>query len=353
MRLFFWGTLIFLVLVRVFLTKTVYPEGKRVRVKGTVREEPIKYDYQQKLNLRGLKVFLPKFPEVSYGDKIVVEGRVKEGKLEVAKLVSLEKSRGLLANVREKIIGFYKKSLPEPHASLIAGITLGAKGEIPPLFWKDLTQTGLAHVVVASGSNVSLVGGFLMGVFTLFFERGVVIPLILLAIWLYAALAGFEAPIIRAAVMGSIAFSAQAMGKISNAWRALVFAALVMLIVKPEWASDLGFILSFVATSCLILFQRRIEKFLKKVPDILREGLASSSAAQIGVAPILFVTFGQFNLLSPIVNALVLWTVPLIMAIAAVAGLLGLIVPGLARLLLYLVYPLTSWFIFMNGLFAK
>jgi len=353
MRFLFWGTLIILVLVRIFLTKPIYPEGKMVRVRGTVREEPIKYDYQQKINLLGLKVFLPKFPEISYGDKIIVEGVVKNGKLEGAELVRLEKSRGLLANVREKIIGFYKKSLPEPHASLIAGITLGAKGEIPPLFWKDLTRTGLAHVVVASGSNVSLVGGFLLGVFTLFFARGVVIPLILLAIWLYAAMAGLEAPIIRAAVMGSIAFSAQAAGKLSSAWRALVLAALVMLIVKPEWVNDLGFILSFVATSCLILFQGRIGKFFRKVPDILREGLSSSLAAQIGVTPILFVTFGQFNLLSPIANALVLWTVPLIMAISGVAGLLGLIFPGLGRLVLYLAYPLTGWFIFINTLFSK
>ncbi|MEK7112411.1 MAG: ComEC/Rec2 family competence protein, partial [Patescibacteria group bacterium] len=85
----------------------------------------------------------------------------------------------------------------------------------------------------------------------------------------------------------------------------------------------------------------------------LREGLASSLAAQIGVSPILFVTFGQFNLLSPVANALVLWTVPLIMAISGVAGLLSLIIPGLARLVLYLAYPLTSWFIFINSLFSK
>lgn len=353
MRFLFWATLFILVLVRIFLAKPAYPEGKKVRVTGTVREEPVRYDYQQKLNLRGLRIFLSKFPEISYGDKVTVEGRVKEGKLEEAKLLSLEKSRGLLANVREKIIDFYKKSFPEPHASLVAGVTLGAKGEIPPLFWKDLTRTGLAHVVVASGSNVSLVGGFLLGVFTLFFARGVVIPLILLAIWLYAALAGLEAPIIRAAVMGSIAFSAQVAGKLSSAWRALVLAALVMLIVKPEWVNDLGFILSFVATACLVLFQARIESFLKKVPDILREGLSTSLAAQIGVSPILFVTFGQFNLLSPIANALVLWTVPLIMAISGLAGLLSLVVPSLARLILYLAYPLTSWFIFVNSLFAK
>ena len=352
MRFLFWGTLVILVIARIFLTKTDYPEGKKVRVTATVREEPIKYEYYQKIKLLGLNVYLPKFPEISYGDKIIVEGIVFDGKLEKAKLIRIEKRQGLLLNFRERIISFYRKSIPEPHASLLAGITLGSKGGIPEGFWQDLTKTGLAHVVVASGSNVSLVGGFLVGIFTLFFTRRLVLPLILVGIWLYAVLAGFEAPIIRAAIMGTIAFSAQQIGKLSSAWRALVLSALTMLIIKPEWVGDLGFILSFVATASLMLFQARIGKFLKAVPGILREGLSTSLAAQIGVTPILFVTFGQFNLLSPIANALVLWTVPLIMVISGLAGLFGLIFPGLARLILYLAYPLSSWFLFIVDLFS-
>ncbi len=351
MRFLFWGMLTALVIARIFLTKTDYPEGKKVRVTATVREEPIKYEYYQKIKLLGLKVYLPKFPEISYGDKIIIEGIVFDGKLEKAKLIKIEKRHGFLPNFRERIISFYRKSIPEPHASLIAGITLGSKGGIPEGFWEDLTKTGLAHVVVASGSNVSLVGGFLVGILTLFFSRRLAIPLILVGIWFYAVLAGFEAPIIRAAIMGSIAFSAQQIGKLSSAWRALVLSALAMLIIKPEWVGDLGFVLSFVATASLMLFQARIGKFLKAVPGILREGMSTSFAAQIGVAPILFVTFGQFNILSPVANALVLWTIPLIMVISGLAGLFGLILPDLARLILYLAYPLSSWFIFIADLF--
>lgn len=352
MRLLFWEALILLALVRIFSVRTNYPEGKKVRITLTVRGQPTRYRYYQKINFRDLKIYLPLYPEISYGDKIVVEGTIKEQKLEGATLIKFEESRGIITGLRERIIDFYNKSLPEPHASLIAGITLGAKSEIPEDFWNALTKTGVAHVVVASGSNVSLVAGFLVGILTLFFARGKAIPLILVGIWLYAALAGLDAPIVRAAIMGSIAFSAQEVGKLSSAWKALVFAALVMLVINPEWVKDIGFILSFVATASLMLFQARIEKFLRAVPGILREGLSTSLAAQIGVAPILFITFGQFNLLSPIANALVLWTVPPIMVISGVSGLFGLIFPGIARLILYLSYPLTSWFIFIIELFS-
>jgi len=351
MKFLFWGVLVFSLVLRIIFSKPEYLEGKKIRITSVVREEPIKYSYFQKISLKGLKVYLPKYPEITYGDKVVVEGVVKEGKLEKAVLVKLEESQGILIKFREKILEFYQRFLPEPHASLIAGITLGVRGEIPDNFWQGLVNSGLAHVVVASGSNVSLVAGFIVGILTIFVSRRRAIPLLLVSIWLYAGLAGMDAPIIRAAIMGSIAFTAQEVGRLISAWRALLTSALVMLIVKPEWINDLGFLLSFVATACLLLFQGKMNKFLKRVPTIFREGLSTSLAAQIGVTPILFVTFGQFNILSPIANALVLWTVPIIMVVGGISGLIGLIFPLAGRALLYLIYPLTSWFVFIVNLF--
>ena len=351
MKFLFWGVLVFSLVLRIIFSKPEYLEGKKIRITSVVREEPIKYSYFQKISLKGLDVYLPKYPEITYGDKVVVEGVVKEGKLEKAVLVKLEESQGILIKFREKILEFYQRFLPEPHASLIAGITLGVRGEIPDNFWQGLVNSGLAHVVVASGSNVSLVAGFIVGILTIFVSRRRAIPLLLVSIWLYAGLAGMDAPIIRAAIMGSIAFTAQEVGRLISAWRALLTSALVMLIVKPEWINDLGFLLSFVATACLLLFQGKMNKFLKRVPTIFREGLSTSLAAQIGVTPILFVTFGQFNILSPIANALVLWTVPIIMVVGGISGLIGLIFPLAGRALLYLIYPLTSWFVFIVNLF--
>ena len=84
---------------------------------------------------------------------------------------------------------------------------------------------------------------------------------------------------------------------------------------------------------------------MKSVPGVIRESLSTSLAAQIGVGPILFVTFGQFNLLSPVINALILWTVPILMLIGSISGIVSLIWPALAKLILYLAFPLTFWFI--------
>ena len=242
---------------------------------------------------------------------------------------------------------FYQRSLPSTHSALVAGVTIGSKASIPTEFWEKLKMSGTVHVVVASGMNVTLVAGFLMGILIFFIPRRRAIPLALIGIWSYAILSGFDAPIIRAAVMGSIAFTAQEIGRLYLAWRALVLSALAMLFIKPEWIIDLGFILSFVATASLMLFEARIRKFLRRVPSIIRQDLSTTLAAQIGVAPILFASFGQFNILSPLVNALILWTIPPITIIGMIGGMLGLIFEPAGRLVLLLSYPMTSWFIFV------
>jgi competence protein ComEC len=252
----------------------------------------------------------------------------------------------MLFVIRQEIISFYRASLAEPHASLVAGVVLGSKSEVPESFWNALKASGTAHVVVASGMNVTLVAGFLVSFLILFVPRYKACVFALLGIWLYAVLCGFDAPIIRAAIMGSIAFVAVALGKLSFAWRGLIISAVVMLIIKPQWIFDLGFILSFAATASLMVFGNAFRSLIEKLrlPKAIGEGLYTSLAAQIFVLPILYFTFGYVSIWSPIINMLVLWTIPYITVLGMIAAIIALIFSPLAVPILYLAYPLTSWF---------
>ncbi len=352
MRYSLWFFLIFLVVFRFLTTRPIYKNGDKVRLRGQVSSEPTRYSQQQGLNLAGLKIYLPLYPEINYGDRIVVRGVVEDRVLKNAQLIRFEESKSLFFKVRKKLVAFYQSSLAEPHSALLGGVVLGTKASLPKDFWQALKKTGTAHVVVASGMNVTLVANFLISLLISFLPRKKAIPVALLGIWAYSFVSGFDAPIIRAAIMSSLAFSGQALGKLYQAWRALFLSAGVMLVVKPDWLFDLGFILSFAATASLMLFGSKIYRLIQFMPGIFREGLATSLAAQIGVAPLLYLSFGQFNLLTPLINALVLWTIPIMTVIGFVAGLLGLIVPFLGSLILFLCYPLTSWFISIVGLFG-
>ncbi len=351
------GLLILLIIFRYFTTRPVYTNGQTVRITSPVLSDPIKYSTSQYLRLAGLKVYLPLIPEISYGDKIIVEGIINNGKLENPKLINGGKistsklDKTFLSGFRNSIISFYQKILPEPMSGLLGGIVIGAKGSLSPDFYNQTKLTGVAHVVVASGTNVTFVVSFLMGVTTLILSRRKAIFFVIFGIISYLFISGFDAPLVRAAIMASILFLSQETGRLISAWRILILTAALMLVYNPDWILDIGFILSFVSTMSLMLFEKRIRTWLSKVPEVLKEGLSTSLAAQIGVGPILFVTFGQFNILSPVINALILWTVPYLMILGAIGGVTGLIFPFLGKMILWVCYPLLWWFVHIVTLF--
>lgn len=349
-------TLLLLVSISVYrvitIPKPIYQNNDHVRLITKVTKEPVRYESSQYLRLHNLKIYLDLYPQIYYGDQVIIEGQVKGDTLNNPKLIKIIKPINPLYYIRLKIIDFYTNTLPSPHDALVAGIVLGSKQSISENFWQSLKSSGTLHVVVASGMNVVLVGGFILNALIIYINRKKALIISLIAIWIYALLAGFDAPIIRAAFMGSIAFTAQSLGRLYHARRALILAAITMVIITPAWIYDLGFILSFVSTLSLMLFNRLIDNKLYFVPRIIRQDLSTSLSAQIGVAPILYFAFGNFNPLSPFINTLILWTIPPITIIGGAAGILSLILNTPAQLLLYTAYPLSKIFIIVITLFT-
>lgn len=341
----FYLILILIIIVRILLSQSAFENGDLLKIRGRVYSEPNYYEYAQIVNLQGIRAKLPRYPEINLGDKIVLKGRVEDSYIKDASLVSHQKSNFIIYKIRHKLISFYQNSLPSPHWGLVAGVVLGSKAGITPQFYESLKASGTLHVVVASGMNVTLVAGFLLQTLVLFMNRRRAVVIAVLGIWIYVAIAGFDAPLVRAAIMGSIAFSALKLGRAYMAWRGLFLSAFVMLFLNPNYLSDLGFILSFAATTSLMLFERYFNRLIYFLPGIFREGLSTSLAAQIGVAPILLWNFGEFNLFSPLINAFVLWTIPYITIIGAIGGMGGLFIPLVGRTILFVIYPLTEYFV--------
>lgn len=364
-NIYFWSFVATILFVRIYLYYTsqkYFNDGDKLRIKTKVATEPVRYEKFQYLKLEGLKIYLPLYPQITYGDEVVVEGIVNDDKLDKAKLIKTEQSQKFVYKFRQKLLKFYKKSLPEPHSSLIAGVTIGSKASIPNDFWEKLKNSGTAHVVVASGMNITLVAGFLLNFLVIVMKRKKALVFSLIGVWFYAFLSGFDAPIVRAAIMGSIAITSQELGRVSMALRALIISAVIMLLINPGYVEDVGFLLSFFATLGLITFESRIEMFLLKkikvlqgsgtLVSTLRTDFATTLAAQIAVFPILYYYFGRFNILSPLINTAILWTVVPITVIGMLGGLVGIVVPIIGQSILLLTYPLTLWFVGVVNFFG-
>jgi competence protein ComEC len=353
LRKYFFPLLLLIAVIRVVYTKPDYKEGEEITIKETVRQEPSVGEGYQLIKVNGLKILLPRYPEISYGDNVMLTGVYQNGEVTNAKLISTNKGGIFLSNLRNQIIEFTKKTLPEPHSSLVAGVTLGSKSGIPYDFSLKIRKTGVAHVVVASGMNVSLVASVILGILLIFMRRRRAIVALYVSIFIYVCLSGFDPPIVRAAIMAGVVYLGQLFGRVVSTIRVLLITIMLMIIIFPYWLLDIGFILSAIATLSLILFEKSVRKRLSLVPAIFKESLSTTLAAQIGVTPILYVTFGSIYILSPIVNALVLWTIPLITILGMISAITFPIFPWVSKITLYLAYPLTSWFTVVVDMFAK
>jgi competence protein ComEC len=279
-------------------------------------------------------------------------------KIEILKDKSLlGESLRAMNNLRQKLISLFSKTLPTPSSNLLMGIIFGIKEQMPKDFTDNLRTSGVFHVIAASGMNVTLIGGFIATGLAFFLKRQIAITLSILAIIFYAVLAGLEASIIRASIMGIIVFSAQIMGRQTLAVNGLFLAGFAMLFINPSLISDIGFQLSFAATLGILYIKPIFDKN-KKIKLIAQKSVIGTDvlttiAAQLATLPILLANFGTYSIYSILVNGLVLWTVPILMAIGGIGALIGLIFAPLGQLIIYFCYPLLIYFEAIVNFFGK
>ncbi len=254
---------------------------------------------------------------------------------------------GLRNEFDKKIIEY----LPSPQVELLSGIILGQNSELPGKFRLALRDTSTLHIVVASGQNLSMVAGFFFLLSGLI-KRKLALFLSFSAVLFYVLLTGAQVPILRAAIMVSVGFLAQILGKEKISSWVMVLTGGLMLLINPKWLFDLSFQLSFLATFGVVSVAPIFMKYLKILPGFLSQDLSVSLAAQIMVFPIIAYNFHQLSLVAIPANLLVLWTVPIIMILGAVLLILSFIFGGLAAIVALALNILLTYFIYVVEFFA-
>ena len=308
----------------IFVTTAVTPQyhtGQVLRIDGTVRVSK-----NEKYN--GLvSISYPKIRVISDSASVFVH----------------------VANVfREKSKILYDRSLPPVSASLLAGIVFGAKEQFPDDFLASLRNTGVMHIVAASGMNIAFVAGGCVFVFGRILRRQYAIILASIGVVFYVFMVGMQPSIIRAGIMGLLAFGAVLTGRQQFAFWAVLVSGYGMLVYQPGYLFDLGFQLSFMATLGIICLQP-IVPFPKK---LFFEVLSTTLSAQIATVPLLLSMFGTVGMYSLLVNMLILWIIPIVMILGTAGAIVGLISTVVGQSILLLSLPLflyAEWIISYFG----
>ncbi len=224
---------------------------------------------------------------------------------------------------------------PEDQRSLVPALVDGDDAGLSPSLEEEFRTTGLTHLTAVSGTNLTLVVGFLLVVARWCRVRGRWLSVIGAAgIVGFVLLARTEPSVVRAAVMGSVGLLALSGNGRNRAIRALGVAVLVLLLVQPQLAVSAGFALSVVATGGIVLVAPGWRDALARwMPRWLAEAIAVPASAQLACTPLVAAISGQVSLVAVIANLLVAPAVGPATVCGLAAGVVTLVSDSVGRLL--------------------
>jgi len=276
------------------------------------------------------------------------------------KLISKNKGNKIIAillNFKSTIQTTINNTLPEPHASFMSGILIGARKGIPEDLMQAFNRTGVTHIIAISGYNITIISIMIMNFcLSMGINRKKAFKFIIVGITFFVIITGATAAVVRSAIMGIIVLLAKQLGRKSNTENILALTATLMLIVNPKiLLYDAGFQLSFLATMGLIYLSPKVEPLFKWVTNkfAIRENLTSTISAITITTPLILYQFERFSIVAPIVNLLILSFIPLSMLTGFIQVITGLIYIPLGKIIGYTSYFILEYIIRIIQFFAK
>jgi len=202
---------------------------------------------------------------------------------------------------------YWLATLPYKEASLLLGMTLGARGTLPPEMKDDCIRAGVYHIVVVSGQNMSLIIGIGLAILSLLrVPKRWSLGVCALPIIFYTLAVGADPPVVRAASMAIVSLGVIMFRRDVPKAYPLAWAAAWILLREPEAVLGASFQLSFGATASLLwLWPERAARARWSIKRWITEAAGVALVVHIGIWPFLVAYFHRISLMSLAAN----WTI--------------------------------------------
>ncbi len=320
------------------------------------------------------------YPEYMYGDRLEVRCMLQKpenrefaydrylARLDIysickrpfIKRLSSEQGNGVysfLLEVKRKSYETAQLYLPEPTASLALPVVFGS-GEIDDDISDSFRRTGLTHIMAVSGFNVSLLAALFSIVLAYAgVSRRFIFYISVLAIIAYVAIVGAPASAVRAGVMSIFLLLALTAGRLVSIPRLIVIVAVMTLMMNPRsLRDDVSWQLSFLALLGLVYILPYMQKWTTNIirgrGKFIVEATLATIAAQLATAPIIVYNFGQFSIIAPLANVLVVWMIPVLTVSVMLALPLAALFPALGEVLFFLPWLMVKYIFTIVGVLS-
>ena len=332
----------------------VVVDGQRYEVWGrssTARRELAAAGAGDRLYVLGERRSLsPERAEVVAWQHVIGEYRVSEFVDTAPGTVAARLSGAVRSSIRRGA-----DQIPDAERALFSGLVIGDRRGQSSELTARFRDSGLSHLLVVSGLNVTLL---LVGLSPLLVRLAPMfrwLMTVIVVVW-FAGLTHFEPSIMRASAMAVISVTAFSTGRSRDPTRMLMLAVLALVLIDPLVVRSVGMWLSASATAGVCAIAPAFAARARAMPryrarygggaagvarhrgrrrcvDWFVDSMAVAAGAQAGVAIPLMATFGSMPLISipanlvavPIASAVKLYGLPA----ALITGMLPAIGPVL------------------------
>ncbi|WP_392486604.1 ComEC/Rec2 family competence protein [Haloimpatiens sp. FM7315] len=313
-----------------------------IRINGNITVRVKEKDcYSYVGSFKGRKILLKgKVKNLKEGMKVSLKGNYKSGSIYEKGIIGSYYVNDYKANERDficKIYEFkesayekYSKILGKEKASVVLALCCGEDKYISYENKKEYSRIGIVHVLSVSGFHICIVYKVIELIF------GKMSPLIALV---YVIFTGNKASAIRAYIMIVILKLSKGMYKSYDAISALCLAGMVLLALKPYYILDIGFNLSFLSTLGILLYYKKINRCLYRLPKMLNEGISMCFSAQVFSMPYMAFTLKDVSI-SFLLGNVFLMPMYSITIILGNVTLVSIFIDKLFRVFCYILYPI-------------
>jgi competence protein ComEC len=247
-------------------------------------------------------------------------------------------------SVRSRFVAAVRGVLPADQAAILPALVLGDTSAVNTETSRDFRAAGMTHLTAVSGANVTIVCGAVLLSARLLGPR-VAVLLAASALVAFVIVVQPTASVLRAAVMGAIALGGILTSRRRQAIPALSATVLLLLVIAPQLAVDVGFALSVLATAALIVvapvWSRRL--VARGCPKPLADALAVAWAAHVVTVPLVAAISGRVSLVGAFANLAVAAVIAPITVFGSAAAVVCLLWPAVAQLLIRFTGPEIWW----------
>lgn len=294
--------------------------GQKISIRGNLRKpfistNPSQFDYSS--YLRNFNVFT-----VIYSDDD--KFKISNEKMNL-KWLFLNK----LNTARNNVLKVHSKYLQSPNLEILGGIVFGDDAVAPPEYIKNsFINSGLLHILAASGMNVAFIFSFwfyILQFFRIPYRTRVLSGMIMII--LYTLMTGLGPAVIRASLMLLFVCAGKLIDRDAHSVSLLSLVAVLMLLYNPAYINDVGFQLSFFVTFGLITTANIISQKFEKVPNWLKAVILIPLIAQIWIIPLQMFYFNTVSIYSISANIVSAPIISVISFCGFVSSLIAMIKP--------------------------